>query len=235
MAYVFDLPLYAAVAVIGLAILYIVGVVLPAASDANRDWKLTLMSTVVDAIINGIVYVGVTARDSGVKRTWGSTIDRAFEVLWAVLLIDLAITLIVRATSALVFGSLEETGFGFFAAPTILFWTALSFSEAAAAIDDTAPGGRLLTSIRNGIGRALRIENFGRLLLVAGVTQIPAMLASIVLVSIFALLHNTAASQHFTATELFWLKVPFDVLTTGFFAAIVGIAYRDLRSRPKAD
>jgi hypothetical protein len=224
-AYVLDSPLYIAVALVGLGILYVVGMVLPAATAEDRRFALSLCAIVVVAFINATVYVGTTARDSGIKRSWLSTLDRALEVLWAVVIIDFIANTLVGFTNVFVFGTPEQTGFGIFGVPVALLWTAITFPEAAAAIDgDDANVRRVSNAIVHGVRVAFRPETFGRLVLITAVTTVP-------IIFLQRLIMDAIGTNAATSLGMFLEDIPLDLVTTGLVSAVVGVAYRDLRSR----
>jgi hypothetical protein len=230
-AYVIDAPLYAVVAVLGLGVTYLVGAVLPAIVSPHApidtyDNELNLIATVVAAFVNAVVYVGVTARDSGVKRTWRSTLDRAFEVLWAVALVDAIAwgvqTLFLVAEHLAGTDDADGSFFALLALPLMVLTTALLFPEAAAAIDDDSSLMRFPRAFAHGLGTVLRLENFGRLVLITGLIEVPIYLLQLVTAQLFVV-------KAMTPGRIFWIEMPLQFAVTGIVSAIVGVAYREMR------
>ncbi len=228
-----DAPLYAVVALLGLGVTYLVGDVLPrivsphAPIDTYEN-ELNLIGTVVIAFVNAVVYVGVTARDSGVKRTWRSTLDRAFEVLWAVALVDVLSWGLQTLFSILerVGGEASDTAslLTLLELPMMVVTTALLFPEAAASIDDEPNVQRFPRAFAHGLGAVLRMENLGRLVLITGLIEVPIMLLQIVVAQLLIV-------KTMTPERVFWIDMPLQFVTTGIVSAIVGVAYREMRLR----
>jgi hypothetical protein len=180
------------------------------------------LGIVVDAFLIGAVSIGVARDLEGLDEGW-RTIFVAASERWGVVAIAGAIYwLTVFSLMHGVFGTNEETGYGFFIPPIIAFWGAVSLAQVVAAIEPVKSRLQLpVISIGKALSVSLRIVNLGRLLFFSALLTLPVILQSGLFGALTRNVHDAA----------FWATVPLDALLTGPLQAISTIFYLDFARR----
>ncbi len=181
------------------------------------------LALVVDAFLIGAVSIGVSrdvaGTETGSREILGAAVDRWGAVAVASLLYVLVVLALFRA----VFGSLEETGYGFFIMPVIGMWGAVSLSQVVAAIEPVKSRLMLpVISIGKALSVSLRFTNLGRLLFLSALLTMPLIAQG--------LLASALAARH-VGNAQFWSDVPLDAMLTGPLQAIATLFYLDFVRR----
>ena len=181
------------------------------------------LALVVDAFLIGAVSIGIARDAAGTETTAGDVLSAASERWGAVAVASLMYVLVVLALFRAVFGSLEETGYGFFIMPVIGMWGAVSLAQVVAAIEPVKSRLMLpIISIGKALSVALRLRNLGRLLFLSALLTLPLVAQG--------LLASALGSRHVGDAQ-FWADVPLDAILTGPLQAISTLFYLDFVRR----
>jgi hypothetical protein len=219
--YVRRAPLYLTLAAIAFAVQFVVDVLLP------FDLGLaTGLSIVVEAFVFGAVSIGVAFDLAGKNADWSTVVLAASERWGAVACVGLVYQFVFLYLEPNVIGPPDQTFYGLLIPPIIVFWGAISLSQVVAAIEPVKSGLILpLLALGKGLAVGLRWANVGRLLLLAMIIVLPAVIEN-ALTAVFG--------QRHLANADFWGAVPLDALVIGPVQALSTVFYVDFlrRARP---
>jgi hypothetical protein len=181
------------------------------------------LAIVVDAFLIAAVSIGVARDVAGGDDRSRAILTAASERWGAVAIVGLVYFLVVYVLFRGVYGSLDETGYGFFIPPIIAFWGAVSLAQVVAAIEPVKSRLLLpLIALGKALSVALRVANLGRLLFLSALLTLPVILQSG--------LYGALTARH-VRDALFWADVPLDALLTGPLQAISTLFYLDFARR----
>jgi hypothetical protein len=213
--------LYLALAGIAFVVQYVIGVLLP-----HSDGLITGLNIIIDAYFIAAVSIGVAFDLAGKEADWSTVLLTANERWGVVSIVSLIYWLVESFFQQSVFGSPDDTGYGFLILPVIVLWGAVSLGQVAASIEPRKTTLALpFLAVGKGVMVAFRWVNFGRLVLLSLIIVLPtvanAALATVML-------------QHHVPEGAFWASIPLDALTLGPLQALSTVFYVDFlrRARP---
>jgi hypothetical protein len=212
--------LYASLAAIALGVQYVVGVLLP-----HTDGLVTGLGIIIDAFFVAAVSIGVAFDLAGQPADWSTVLLAANERWGVVSIVSVLFFIVFLVLEPYVFGSPDDTLYGFLVLPVVLFWGALSLGSVVASIE---PVKTQLTLPFLALGKAmsvsLRWANVGRL----AVLSVLVMLPTVANIGLAAFL----TGRH-VPDVMFWSSVPLDALTIGPLQALSTIFYVDFLRRAR--
>jgi hypothetical protein len=217
--YVRRFGLYGLLALAAFALQYAVDVALP-----HTLGVVQALEVIVDAFVVAAVAIGVD-RDLRGERPDTKTVLAAASLRWGVVAIAgfiyfLAVYALVRN----VFGSPEETGYGFFIPLIVTLWGAIYLAQVVAAIEPAASRLQLpLLAVGKALAVSLRGRNLFRLATFSALLVIPTVLQAVL----------AGELEHRTAQAAFWSEVPLDAITIGPLQALATIFYLDFVRRAR--
>ncbi len=218
--YVRRAPLYLVIAAISFAVQYVVDVLLP--FDRGVADGLAL---IIDAFFFAAVSIGVAFDLAGKPADWSTVLLTASERWGVVAIVELVYQFVFLVLAPNVFGSPDDTGFGFFILPIVVFWGAVSLAQVVAAIEPVKSQMTLpLLALGKGIAVGLRWANLGRLVLLSLIIVLPTFIETYL--GVFFLQHNVANAD-------FWSNVPLDALVIGPIQALSTVFYVDFLRRAR--
>ncbi len=218
--YVRRIGLYGGLALIALAVQYVVGVLLP-----HTTGLVTGLAIVLDALLVATVSIGVAFDVARKPADWSTVLMGASERWGVVTIVIVAYYFTVLAFGSSVFGPPDQTLYGFLILPIVVLWGAISLAQVIAAIEPVKSRLTLpFHALGKGMAVGFRAGNLGRLAILSIVLVLPA-LASGALAAQFA-------HQHLHDVE-FWAYVPLDALVTGPLQALTTVFYIDFLRRAK--
>jgi hypothetical protein len=214
-------PLYLALAAIAILVQYVVDVVLP-----HSDGLITGLGIIVDAFFVAAVSIGVAFDLAGKVADWSTVLLAANERWGVVSIVSLLYFFVFVAFENNVFGTPQDTVFGFLILPIVVFWGAVSLGQVVAAIEPVKTQLSLpFLAIGKAMSVSLRWVNLGRLALLSLIVVLPTF-ANIVLAA--------TLRQHHVPDADFWGGIPLDAITLGPIQALSTVFYVDFlrRARP---
>jgi len=207
-------PLYLTLALIAFVVQFVVDVLLP------KDEGLAVgLSIVLDGFLVAAVSIGVAFDLAAKPADWSTVLLAANERWGVVTLVGLVYQFVVSSLAPNVIGDAENTGYGFFSLPIVVFWGAIALAQVVAAIEPAKRQLLLpLLALGKGMAVGLRWTNIGRLVLLSLILVLPLFVEEGVM--------ELLIGRH-VADASFWGAVPFDALIVGPLQALTTVFYVD--------
>lgn len=212
--------LYLALALIAIAVQFLLGVLLP-----HTDGLVAGLEIIVDAFLLAAVSIGVAVDLKHAEADWSTILLAASERWGAVAIVAFALFIVEVSLGRSVFGSLEETGYLLFVLPIVTFWGAVALGQVVAAVEPSKNSLLLpLVALGKGMAIGFRSVNLGRLVLLSIVLVLPNVLDNIL---------YDQLTRHGWHDVLFWANVPVDALSAGPLQALSTVFYVDFLRRAR--
>ncbi len=215
-------PLYLILAAIAFIVQYVVDELLP-----QHSLGLSVgLAIILDAFFFAAVAIGV-AFDLAEKDADWSTVLLAANERWGVVsIVGVIYQCVFYVLAGNVFGSPDDTLYGFLILPIVVFWGAVWLGQVVASIEPVKTQLTLpFLAIGKGMAVGLRFANLGRLVWLSLVIALPI---------VATMLLGALLVQHHVHDAEFWSEVPIDALVAGPIAALSTVFYVDFlrRGRP---
>lgn len=184
-------------------------------------------SILVDSFVSALVTLGVVADMRPDERPADAALAGTALGRWGIVaVVTMLVDIVTIFTSSSVFGSPQDTAYGFLVLPIVVAWGSLGFATVIATLDDkTAPQLLIFASIGRSISLALARQNVGRLIALALVAVLPVLVQSVLTDQLH--LRKVAAWE-------FIGSIPIDALLCGPLQAVFTIFYLDFLRRTGA-